>query len=135
MKNNDLSNELTKRVLVAVDTFRNEQRSIKKLLGMIPTVKVDYTYDRAVLSRFYLFADRSAFTLELIAFDMDEVDLEALIEEMDELGTNPFRYYSAYKSPQQLAAELPYRPEVSGVIDVPARQLMYGHWGLDFARV
>lgn len=135
MKNNDLSNDLTKRVLVVIDTIRNEDRSIHKVFGLIPTVKVEYTYNRAVLSRFYLFADRSAFTLELVAFDMSEYDLEKVIEELDELGTSPFRYYSAYKSPQQLVAELPYRPEVAGVIDVTARQLMYGHWGLDFTRV
>jgi hypothetical protein len=135
MQNGDLSNALTKRVLVSIDTIRNETKEIVKVFKLIPVVKTNYTYDRSTLSRFYLFADRSSFTLELIAFDLSEYDLSQVVEQLDEIGTNPFRYYSSYKSVDQLVSELPYRPEVSGVIDVPARQLMYGHWGLDFARV
>lgn len=135
MKNNDLSNELTKRVLVTIETLRVEDVKIEKVLGLIPVIKKEYHYDRSILSRFYLFADRSAYTLELVAFDLNNPELQEVIDELDELGTSPFRYYSAYRSPQHLVAELPYRPEVAGVIDVPSRQLMYGHWGLDFSRV
>lgn len=135
MQNGDLSNALTKRVLVVVDTIREEKLEVKKILGLIPTVKKSYTYSRSLVSRYYLFADRSAVTLELVAFDMDDRELEELVEFLDELGTNPFRYYTAYESIDRLVAELPYRPEVAGVIDFPSRLLRYGSWGLDFSRV
>ena len=135
MQNGDLSNALTKRVLVVVDTIREEQLEVKKILGLVPSVRKTYSYNRAVVSRFYLFADRSSVTLELVSFDMDEEDLGKLVEELDEVGTNPFRYYTAYDSIDRLVAELPYRPEVAGVIDLPQRLLRYGSWGLDFSRV
>lgn len=135
MQNGDLSNALTKRVLVTVDTIRQEQVSVKKILGLIPTIEKSYSYDRGTVSRFYLFADRTSITLELVAFDMDDEELGKLVEELDDFGTNPFRYYTAYNSIDRLVAELPYRPEVAGVIDLPQRLLMYGSWGLDFSRV
>ena len=50
---------------------------------------------------------------------------------LDNMGTNPFRYFTAYESVGHLVAELPYRPEVVGVLDKPERLLRYGHWGLD----
>ena len=135
MQNGDLSNALTKRVLVVVETIREEKLDIKKVLGLIPTVTKSYEYNRALVSRFYLFADRSSITLELVSFDMTEKDLAELVEYLDEVGTNPFRYYTAYESIDRLVAELPYRPEVAGVIDLPQRLLRYGSWGLDFSRV
>lgn len=135
MQNGDLSNALTKRVLVVVDTIREESLEMKKVLGLIPTVKKTYSYNRALVSRFYLFADKSSVTLELVAYDMNDKDLGELVEYLDEVGTNPFRYYTAYDSVDRLVAELPYRPEVAGVIDLPQRLLRYGSWGLDFSRV
>jgi hypothetical protein len=57
---------------------------------------------------------------------MDEV-----LEDLDNLGTNPFNYSKAYRVPADLVAELPYRPELKHVIDIPERGLRYGHWYLD----
>ena len=131
MRNGDLSNELTKRVLVSTDVFISSSVEIKKILGIIPKTEVTYLLDRPVLSRLYLFADRTAYTLELVAFEMSEEDLEKIVEDIDSAGTNPFRYSSAYPSVAHLVADLPYRPEVAGVLDIPTRLLRYGHWGMD----
>lgn len=135
MRNNDLSNELTKRILVTVDTLREETVETKKVLGLFNIPTKSYTYNRSTLSRYYLFADRTVYTLELISFDMDEEELAELVEDLDKLGTSPFRYYTSYESVNQLVGDLPYRPEVVGVIDTPDRLLRYGHWGMDFSRV
>jgi hypothetical protein len=62
---------------------------------------------------------------------MDEATLGEFMDKLDNMGTNPFRYYSSYESVNHLVAELPYRPEVVGVLDIQSRQLRYGHWGLD----
>ena len=135
MQKGDLSNELTKRVLITLDTFRTEEVEIKKAFKILPVVKRNYKFDRQTLSRLYLFADRTMNTLELVGFDMSDSDLESIIEDIEKIGTNPFRYFTAYESIEHLVAELPYRPEVAGVIDVPARLLRYGHWGWDFSRL
>jgi hypothetical protein len=66
---------------------------------------------------------------------MDEDELGALIDSLDRMGTNPFRYFSVYSSVDKLVKELPVRPEVIGVLDIPNRLLRYGHWGLDFANL
>jgi len=132
MQNNDLSNSLTKRVLVSLDVIRDEQVTVKKVLKFIKVPEKSYVYNRQVLSRLYLYADRNSVSLELVSFDLDEEALKELVEAMDEMGTNPFRYFSVYQSSEHLVAELPFRPEVAGVIDIPTRFLRYGHWGLDF---
>lgn len=131
MKNGDISNALTKRVLITIDTFRTSTKEIKRALGIVPYVKTNYSYSRQTLSRYYLLATRSAYTLELVAFDMSEENLAAVIDDLDNAGTNPFRYYTSYDSIDRLVSELPYRPEVEGVLDIPERLLRYGSWGLD----
>ena len=135
MKNNDLSNELTKRIIVTSDVFSHEEPEITKLLKFIPVVARKRTIELATLSRLYLFADRSGITLELATFDMDEKEVESLLETLDNSGSNPFRYHTNYKSPVELSAQLPYRPEVKGVLDLPVRLLAYGHWGMDFSQI
>lgn len=135
MYKGDLSNELTKRVLVTLDTIRVEEVEVGKVLLFIPKVKKNYKYDRQLISRMYLLADRSNYTLELVAFGMSETDLAEEVERLDDMGTNPFRYHSAYKNVSALVDDLPYRPEVMGVLDIPENLLRYGHWGWDFGRL
>jgi hypothetical protein len=79
-----------------------------------------------------MYTSRQGITLELVSFTMDEEELTFFVEELDRMGTNPFRYFSSYKSQKDIVAELPYRPEVIGVIDIATRTAQYGHWGLDF---
>lgn len=135
MKNNDLSNELTKRIIVTADVFSREEPDVKKILGVIPVVSKKRVVDIPILSRLYLFADRSGTTLELATFDMSNEEADLFIEELDEIGSNPFRYHAAYGSPEKLSAQLPYRPEVRGVLDLPQRLLAYGHWGMDMSQL
>jgi hypothetical protein len=132
MQKGDISNALPKRYLVHADLVRRETPEIKKALGFIPVVKKNISYDNALLSRFYLHTTRVGETLELIGTDMSSEDLEQLFDYLDRIGTNPFRYYTAYESIEHVVAELPYRPEVAGVVDLPNRMLRYGHWGMAF---
>lgn len=131
MKNGDISNELPKRVIVLTDVFLKTELTTKKLLGFIRLPERNYEVNRQLLSNLYLYTTNKEVTLEAASFDMDEESLGLLMEKLDRMGTNPFRYYTSYKSVEHLVGELPYRPEVVGVLDVPARQLRYGHWGLD----
>jgi hypothetical protein len=83
-------------------------------------------YDRVVLNRLWQFTSRNEVTLELFDLECSEDDMQTVIEDIDRIGTNPFRWVSAYKDVQTLVSELAYRPEVAGVVDIPSRGLMYG---------
>lgn len=131
MKHGDISNELPKRIIVASDVFLTTELKVSKRFKVIPVVKANTDVNRQTLSQLYIYTTRKGVTLELASFDMNEEDLGKFMDKLDNMGTNPFRYYSSYESVNHLVAELPYRPEVVGVLDIQSRQLRYGHWGLD----
>lgn len=133
MQKGDISNAFTQRVLVTTDLITNTEVSIKKVLRVIPRIEKTYTFNSQILSRVYLYATRTAYTFELISYDMNEKELDELLESLEKSGTNPFRYSSAYDSIDHLVSQLPYRPEVAGVMDKPDRLLRYGSWGMDVA--
>ena len=135
MRKGDISNELPKRVIVIADTFLDIEVTVKKVLKFFPVATKDMKINRTLLSRLYMFAQNIGYTLELASFTMDDGALEQLTDHLDHMGTNPFRYFTHYKSIEHLIQELPYRPEVVGVLDLPSRLLRYGHWGLDFTQL
>ena len=132
MLKGDISNELPQRVLVVADVFLNVDIEVTKRFKVFPVQKVNKTVRRELLSSLYLTTTRRGITLELISFDLSEEQLSEVIDFLDSKGTNPFRYFNSYGSIDQLVGQLPYRPEVVGVLDTPNRLLRYGHWGLDF---
>lgn len=131
MLKGDISNAFTQRVLVTTDLIITTEVSVKKILRIIPRIEKTYSYNIPVLSRIYLYANRTEYTFELISYDLNQPELDELLEDLEKSGTNPFRYSSAYDSIDQLVTQLPYRPEVVGVMDRPDRLLRYGSWGLD----
>lgn len=133
MRKGDISNELPKRILVTTDIVMDVEMTVKRKLLIIPSVKINKKFKRDALSYLYVFTSRAGVTLELVSFDLTDADLEEVMEMLDKMGTNPFRYYTAYESDKHLVSELPYRPEVVGVVDVDSRLLRYGHWGRTFA--
>lgn len=135
MKHGDISNDLPKRVIVTLDTFLNVAVEVKKKFKILPVATKSTTLNRAMLSRMYLFSQRAGYTMELASFTLNEDALQKVIDNLDHVGTNPFRYFTVYESVDHLVQELPYRPEVVGVLDVPSRALRYGHWGLDFSQL
>lgn len=131
MRKGDISNELPKRVIVTTDVFLKVDVSVKKKYKIFSTVEKNKTIRRDILSRLYLFTTNRGVTLELASFDMEEEELAVFVDRLDNAGTNPFRYFTSYESVNHLVQELPYRPEVIGVLDTPDKLLRYGHWGLD----
>jgi len=131
MKNGDISNELPVRIIVTTDVFLQTELKLQKRFKVFKLPKIEQSINRQLLSRFYLYTTREGVTLELASFTMDESNLGEFMDKLDIMGTNPFRYYTSYESVEHLVAELPYRPEVVGVLDIQSRQLRYGHWGLD----
>jgi hypothetical protein len=133
MRNGDISNELPKRILVTTDVFLNTELSVKRRFGIFPSPEIKTNINRASLSNFYIITMRLEYTFELISYNLNDEALSKLVDQLDRMGTNPFRYYSSYESINHVVAELPYRPEVVGVLDLPTNLLRYGHWGLDIA--
>lgn len=131
MRNGDISNDLPKRVLVATDVLLDVEVTTEKKFKFFNIPKVNKKLRREVASYLYLATTRREITLELISFDLTEEQLSKVMDWLDQIGTNPFRYYSVYDSINHLVNELPYRPEVVGVLDIPQNLLRYGHWGLD----
>ena len=132
MRNGDISNELPKRILVTTDAFSIVESNITKRFKVIPKVNKELKIRKDILSRFYLFTSKKGVTLELISYAINDEDLAELLLTLDAMGTNPFRYSRAYDSIEAVVNDLPYRPEVLGVIDSPKNLLRYGHWGMDF---
>jgi hypothetical protein len=132
MLGNDISNSMPQRVIVTADVITDVYDDSKKVLGFIPVKKSRKEYNRLVLSHLYMTTLKRGITMELVSFTHSEDEMDKLMLHLDKIGTNPFRYGSSYKSVDKLVAELPYRPEVIGVIDIPTRLLRYGRWGMDF---
>jgi len=132
VKNGDISNELPKRYLITTDIFLEINITVKKIAKLFPVPKVDKKFRRDILSFLYLFTTKAGVTLEVVSFDLSDDELSKVMDTLDNMGTNPFRYFSSYESVNHLVSELPYRPEVLGVVDVDSRLLRYGHWGKDF---
>jgi hypothetical protein len=135
MLKGDISNELPKRVIVVMETFMDVEVTVKKRLKVFPAISKKTRFNRTVLSQLYNFAQKQGYTMELAGFDTDESFLQGVMDILDKMGTNPFRYFGSYDNVAHLVSELPYRPEVIGVLDLPTRLLRYGHWGLDFKQL
>ena len=131
MRNGDISNELPKRIIVTTDVILDVEVKIEKKFRFLKVPRVNKKLRREVASHLYLIATRREVTLELVSFELDEPEMQGIMDWLDTVGTNPFRYYSVYESINHLVQELPYRPEVVGVLDLPKNLLRYGHWGLD----
>jgi hypothetical protein len=131
LRNGDISNELPKRILVTTDMILNVEVRTEKKFKLFKVPKVSKSLRREAASHLYLIATRREITLELISFDLEEDQLSSIMDWLDTVGTNPFRYYSVYESINHLVKELPFRPEIVGVLDLPQNLLRYGHWGLD----
>lgn len=112
--------------MVHLDVVVSERPEVTRLLGIVPVVRTRSFYDRAVLNRLWLFTSRKAVSLELFDTGCSQDDMDAVVEDLDRIGTNPFRWASAYPDLQRVVDELAHRPEVAGVVDVPSRGLRYG---------
>jgi hypothetical protein len=136
MQYGDLSNSIPQRVIVTTDVFiMTELEELPRKYKLIKRTRKKVSFKKEVLSRLFLWAVQTPYVLELASFELKQEELEAVMETMDKYGTNPFRHCVSYESLETLIGQLPYRPELLGVIDKPDRILRYGHWGMDLARL
>jgi hypothetical protein len=134
VKGGDISNEVPLRVVVILDCVLDRKPTVKKVLG-IPVFGEESQYSRQSLSLFWRFAEKYGYSLELVGFGYTKKEMEQVFEDLNNLGTNPFNYVNRYESVADLVGELPYRPELKGVVDIPSRGLRYGSKYLDMGRL
>lgn len=134
MRGGDISNEVPPRVVVTLDCVIDKKPNVRKFLG-IPILEEEITYNRQSLSMFWRFSQKYGYVLELAGFGYSKKEMRAIQEDLDNLGTNPFNYYTAYRTVADLVREMPYRPELAGVVDVPDRALRYGSKYIDTRRM
>jgi hypothetical protein len=131
----DISNDVPKRILVVSDVFTESMKIETKTKIFFKKTKHIRNFNRGLLSKLYLVANGSPFTFEMVSFGMSEEDLIVSFNNLEREGTNPFRYCNTYDEAKDLVKDLPFRPEVAFVVDIPTRRGMYGHWGLDVSEL
>lgn len=135
MKGGDLSNAVPPRCLVHLDVVTVRETVKKRKWGVLPRSTTDTYVDRLALNRVWQFGARHDVSLDLFATGISQADLDVVVQGMEATYTNPFRWAVAYPTVRQMVAELPYRPEVIGVIDLPERAMRYGSLYLDLTRI
>jgi hypothetical protein len=135
MINGDISNETPPRIIVTIDVVvQSDVKETKPLFGKPTTTKTIVGLNNAQLSKLWNASFNYGLAIELAAFSADgwaEADVNKLMTRLDNRGGNPFNYAELYDSFQDLVGELPYRPNLKAVIDLPNQVARYGSWGLE----
>lgn len=135
MRGGDISNETPGRIVVVLDLILERKDVTEKVLGIFTKQSTEINYNRAFLSKLWHFSGKIGVALELVSYEYTQSQMDEVLEDLNNLGTNPFAYAKAYSDISVLVAEMPYRPELLGVVDTPERALRYGSKYIDIGRV
>lgn len=135
MINGDISNETPPRLIVNIDTVVNSDiEEERRLLVATRSTRRVLGLNNAALSFLWNKSAKFGLSVELSAFATDlwtQAHLDKLMARLDSRGANPFNYAELYDSIEDFIGELPYRPNLKGVIDIRERVARYGSWGIE----
>lgn len=139
MINGDISNETPPRIIVTIDVVvQSEEEKTRNVFGKPRIVRKITGLNNAYLSKLWNASFNYGLAIELAAFWDDgwtQEDVDKLMTRLDNRGGNPFNYAEIYDSFHDLVSELPYRPNLKGVIDIQGNAARYGSWGIDLDRL
>lgn len=135
MKNGDISNETSPRVIVNIDVVVNSELIENKRVLRSATMERKVTgLNNLALSHLWNMTNKYGLSAELVGFEDDlwsQEHLNSLMERLDSRGGNPFNYALVYSNIEDFIGELPYRSNLKGVIDLRERVARYGSYGVE----
>jgi hypothetical protein len=134
MMGGDISNETPPRLVVLIDVVCASAVEEGKFFKSRHPQRKFTSLRKAELSRLWILGDRFGLSIQLAAFaeeGWDPKEIARLMEKLDNRGGNPFNYSEVYQDTQELVDELPYLPNLKGVVDVRERVARYGSWGIE----
>jgi hypothetical protein len=131
----DISNETPPRIIVVIDVVVKSEVSEKRrvLLPSSEERKI-VGLNNLALSHLWNVANKFGLSVELAGFSSElwtPAQLDTIMDRLDRRGANPFNYSEVYLDIDDFVAELPYRPNLKGVIDLPERVARYGSKGVE----
>lgn len=134
MRGGDISNETPPRIIVVIDVVaESEVEETRKFLRSSTDRKVKKLNNLAI-SHLWKLANQYGLSVELAGFETEQwtqEHLDAVMDKLDRRGGNPFNYAELYTDIDDFIAELPYRANLRGVIDLRERVMRYGSWGIE----
>ena len=134
MINGDISNETPPRLIVVIDVIATSELEEAKGLFKRGFKRVKIMPNNVALSHLWNISNKYGLSVELAAYE-DEMwsqeDLDAFMDRLDRRGTNPFNYGELYSDIENFISDMPYRPNLKGVVDLPTRVARYGSYGVE----
>jgi hypothetical protein len=136
MKDNDLDNSPAYRYWVMAEVVFDRRESKETVVeGRWRKTEHERTLVTWVpilraLSELWNFSDRYGVRMELVFTDGMVLDGPELWTLLDSSAANPFNDYHVVENLEHVVRDLPYRPDLRGVIDLPTRTAYYGGMGL-----
>jgi hypothetical protein len=139
MKDNDLSASLTRRYWVLSDVvFVSRETVVTKKSGWfgketsIETITVP---DMAVLSLLWRFSERMGVRMELVFLGEHAVGAPGMWDLLERTAANPFTDWHAIEKYDQILRDIPFRPDLMGIIASPIDSARFGGRGLTIANL
>ena len=139
MKNGDISNETSPKIVVVAEVVANIiQPETPKRTGLFKgkdkesQAKLDINYKE--VSHLWNLGNKYGLSIELAGFEdagWTVELLESLMESLERKVSNPFNYSETYKDIDQFIQLLPFRGNLRGVVDLRERVARYGSYGVE----
>lgn len=132
MQGGDISNVTAPRLLVTYEALTRETTEDKKVLGFRIGSATHRVLDPVATTRLWRYTQRVPLVIEMVNYGASVEEAQDRLAALDERGANAVNFSTAaYRDIEDLLEDLPYRPDVIGVMDVPENVARYGRWGIE----